>query len=229
MPEADNASSRLSVVKVCLELVRSFLILAAMLWVGLSVLPALLGIIKRDLPHMQLTKLDREGPLFERIHKLEERVEASAQEAKRVITESERRAGESIEGIAATPDDPVPPEAKPAANLLSIQSQVQQLSHEINFNKSESPVSWVYVGAKKEGQWRDLHFSFDGDMPSLGREVTATTDLYLRRDAPRKVNGRWTKGDVIGLLKQGEKQRLVELTEVPGIGQKLYWAKISTR
>ncbi len=79
---------------------------------------------------------------------------------------------------------------------------------------------WSYFGTYKDGKYNDLIFDLgEHTKPEalVGQILKANTDVFVRDDYPKFVLG-WTKGDRMGVIKQGTAIEIKEVKLIPAKG-----------
>lgn len=89
---------------------------------------------------------------------------------------------------------------------------------------------WVYLGSTPRGSeenWLTKYFNI-ATVPKTEDNIEAITDVFKRSDKPKIKEGEWTKGEIQGLVKGGQKFSVIEVAEIPGSqNRSLWWAKVS--
>jgi hypothetical protein len=64
-------------------------------------------------------------------------------------------------------------------------------------------------------------------VPNSNDVIQASTDIFKRSDKPKEIDGNWIKGNIQGLIRQGQKAKVMEVVEIPGDQtSSLWWAKV---
>jgi hypothetical protein len=93
-------------------------------------------------------------------------------------------------------------------------------------------VFWVYLGATtprgNKTNWVTKNFNIS-TVPQKGDIIEAISDVLKRAREPKIVRGKWTKGEIRGLVKRGQKVKVIEVVDIPGTkNRSLWWAKITS-
>src|SRR5215470_13335512 len=100
---------------------------------------------------------------------------------------------------------PVPQDAAPSPN---ISPALQFIPQQGTF--------WAYVGQFQNGRFlRRPNFDVTAP-PSAGQEITAWTDTYKRNDKPSQRGSEWYLGKIVGVIKEGERVRVMAVETVEG-------------
>jgi hypothetical protein len=87
---------------------------------------------------------------------------------------------------------------------------------------------WVYIGATARGSrtdWSTKLFSAT-QVPSPGKAIKAIVDVYKREDRPRLVQGEWKLGAIQGLVRSGDRIKVLSIDSIPGgENRSLWWAR----
>ena len=140
-----------------------------------------------------------------------------------------------VQSISASPggiqisffhDLNIPERIKGADDSKVIDPVIKNAAQIINTEE----ISWVYLGVTtpKGSQTNWLYNFFDiKSVPKSNDVIQASTDIFKRSDQPRVINGNWSKGYINGLIKQGQKVRVIAVAEIPGAQKStLWWAKV---
>jgi len=89
---------------------------------------------------------------------------------------------------------------------------------------------WVYLGATtprgNKENWLTKYFDIT-KVPESGDVIEAITDVFKRAEEPKIKEGAWTKGEIQGLVKRGQKVKIIDTAEIPGTrNRSLWWAKV---
>lgn len=119
-------------------------------------------------------------------------------------------------------------------NLARGSDSLRQVLKSITTATSPQPIEiqrlatsefWVYCGAISKDGWLTKYFDIT-DVPKKDDEITAVADCYKRTSEPRYASGDWVLGDVVGILRQGARIRVLSAIRIPGtISRALWWVK----
>jgi len=89
---------------------------------------------------------------------------------------------------------------------------------------------WVYLGATtprgSKENWVTKNFNIV-TVPKSGDNIVAITNVLKRAEKPKIEEGKWVKGEIQGLVKRGQKVKIIDIAEIPGTrNRSLWWAKV---
>ena len=122
--------------------------------------------------------------------------------------------------------------------IVDLDERTQRLLNDIvesasNLNESPpkqdvTPIGWVYIGINFDNQWIEKFFNWknDSSLPTTGVTMTANGLVHLRKDYIRfdSTTGRWVNSDVVGLVRPGDK---VKVISIKNVAEGFHWAEIA--
>jgi len=120
----------------------------------------------------------------------------------------------------------IPERLKGAEEIEEISKPVKVGAEFINYEG----IFWVYLGATtprgNKENWLTKYFNI-ATVPKSGDIIEAIADVFKRAEKPKIKEGTWTKGEIQGLIKRGQKVKVIDIAEIPGTqNRSLWWAKV---
>lgn len=93
------------------------------------------------------------------------------------------------------------------------------------------PAAWVYLGAYSHADGKLVSRNFAGpDRITPPAELVASTAVLKRAAPPRYLADEWRRGEVVGVVEEGQKVRVTQVDTIPGTSNRaLIWLKVDDR
>jgi len=118
------------------------------------------------------------------------------------------------------------PERVKGKEEIKVTKPVKEAAELINYKGT----FWIYLGATtprgSKGNWLTKYFNIV-TVPARGIIIEAIADVFKRAEEPKIKEGEWMKGEIQGVVKRGEKIKVIDVVEIPGTrNRSLWWAKV---
>jgi hypothetical protein len=222
-PPSGTTQSRLETIETIFKILReggTLVALLVVLWFMTPVLPRLASEVQSS----SISEINVFGAKLSLVHEAKAELEAALKK--------EGASGSGVDDVQA------PEQAKRIADAVQKLEQVTAAdagARQVGSGAVVTPPSqprqappiWVYLGAQKGGAWETLLFDTK-DVPTPDSLIRPKTDVFTRERPPMSSEGRWTKGDVNGVLSAGRSVKVLRTQKVPGTGGRdLWWAEVT--
>lgn len=114
------------------------------------------------------------------------------------------------------------PERIKGREEIKVSKPVKTVAELINYKGT----FWVYLGATTPRgnieNWLTQYFNII-TVPKSGDIIKAIADVFKRAEKPKIKEGMWVKGEIQGLVKSGQKVKVIEVVEIPGTQNRSFW------